>query len=91
MLKVLLIILLVIICLFLLSLIIYFFNLDMKLAAAMIPIMNKIYDRGKVKRKKKADQAVGKAEMRRKAAEKESAGKVNEANMVKNDSGAESV
>lgn len=54
MLKILLIILIVLICLFLLSLIIYFFNLDMKLAAAMIPIMNKIYDRGKAKRDKKA-------------------------------------
>ena len=62
MLKVLLMILLVIVCLFLLSLIIYFFNLDMKLAAAMIPIMNKIYDRGKIKRKKKADEAAKKAE-----------------------------
>ena len=61
MLKVLLIILIVLVCLFLLSLIIYFFNLDMKLAAAMIPIMNKIYDRGKIKRKKKADKAVEKA------------------------------
>lgn len=61
MVKVLLIILLVIICLFLLSLMIYFFNLDMKLAAAMIPIMNKIYDKGKIKRKKKADTAAGKA------------------------------
>lgn len=62
MLKVLLIILIVLVCLFLLSLIIYFFNLDMKLAAAMIPIMNKIYDRGKIKRKKKADEAAKKAE-----------------------------
>lgn len=53
MLKILLIIPIVLICLFLLSLIIYFFNLDMKLAAAMIPIMNKIYDRGKTKREKK--------------------------------------
>lgn len=57
MLKVLLIILIVFICLFLLSLIIYFFNLDMKLAAAMIPIMNKIYDRGKAKREKKKNEA----------------------------------
>lgn len=62
MLKVLLILLIVIVCLFLLSLIIYFFNLDMKLAAAMIPIMNKIYDRGKAKREKKAAKAQKSAE-----------------------------
>ncbi|MCH5262936.1 MAG: hypothetical protein J1F42_08485 [Lachnospiraceae bacterium] len=54
MLKVLLIVLIVFACLFLLSLVVYFFNLDMKLAAAMIPVMNKIYDRGKAKREKKA-------------------------------------
>ena len=54
MLKILLIILVVFACLFLLSLIVYFFNLDMKLAAAMIPVMNKIYDRGKAKRDRKA-------------------------------------
>ena len=53
MLKVLLIILIVFACLFLLSLIVYFFNLDMKLAAAMIPVMNKIYDKGKAKREKR--------------------------------------
>lgn len=61
MLKGLLIILIVLVCLFLLSLIIYFFNLDMKLAAAMIPVMNRIYDRGRAKRKKNADKAAGKA------------------------------
>ena len=61
MLKVLLIILIVFVCLFLLSLVIYFFNLDMKLAAAMIPVMNKIYDRGKAKRQRKAGKTVGKA------------------------------
>ena len=55
MLKVLLIILIVFVCLFLLSLVIYFFNLDMKLAAAMIPVMNKIYDRGKAKRQRKSE------------------------------------
>lgn len=76
MLKVLLIILIVLICLFLLSLIIYFFNLDMKLAAAMIPIMNKIYDTGRAKRKKNADKAAGKA---------------NRTNMDNNGSEAESV
>lgn len=54
MLKILLIIVIVLFCLFLLSLVIYFFNLDMKLAAAMIPIMNKIYDRGKATQEKKA-------------------------------------
>ena len=54
MLQVLLIIAVVLVCLFVLSLVVYFFNLDMKLAAAMIPVMNKIYDRGKAKREKKA-------------------------------------
>ena len=58
MIKVLLIILAVFVCLFLLSFVVYFFNLDMKLAAAMIPVMNKIYDRGKAKREKKAGKAV---------------------------------
>ena len=59
MLKVLLIILVVFVCLFLLSLIVYFFNLDMNLAAAMIPVMNKIYDRGKAKRQKKGPKIAG--------------------------------
>ena len=54
MIKILLIILAVIVGLFVLTLVVYFFNLDMKLAAAMIPVMNKIYDRGKAKREKKA-------------------------------------
>lgn len=54
MLQVLLIIAVVLVCLFVLSFVVYFFNLDMKLAAAMIPVMNKIYDRGKAKREKKA-------------------------------------
>ena len=54
MLKILLIVAAVFIGLFLLSLVIYFFNLDMKLASAMIPVMNKIYDRGKAKREKRA-------------------------------------
>lgn len=61
MIKALLIILVVLVCLFLLSFIVYFFNLDMKLAAAMIPVMNKIYDRGKAKREKKAGKAVTQA------------------------------
>lgn len=51
MLKVLLIILLVFIALFLLSLVIYFFNLDMKLMAKIGPILNKHYD--KIKRDKR--------------------------------------
>lgn len=46
-LKIALIVFLVIVALFLLSLIIYFRNLDMKLAAKMIPLMNKIYDKRK--------------------------------------------
>ncbi len=54
MLKILLIIAAVAAALFLLSLAVYFLNLDMKLAAAMIPVMNKIYDRGRAKREKKA-------------------------------------
>ena len=47
-LKVLLIIAIVFVALFVLSLIVYFFNLDMKLTAAMEPILFKFYD--KVKR-----------------------------------------
>ena len=70
MIKVLLIVAIVFACLFLLSLMIYFFNLDMKLASAMIPVMNKIYDRGKAKRERRADRAV-----KTEAAGKESAGK----------------
>lgn len=62
MIKVLLIILVVFVCLFLLSIVVYFFNLDMKLAAAMIPVMNKIYDRGKAKREKKAGKAAAQAD-----------------------------
>ena len=54
MLRVLLIVAVVLVGLFVLSLVVYFFNLDMKFAAAMIPVMNKIYDRGKAKRQKKA-------------------------------------
>lgn len=50
-LKIGLIILPVILGLFILSLFIYFFNLDMKLAAKLIPFMNKHYD--KIKRKRK--------------------------------------
>ena len=49
-LKILLIIACVIAALFILSLVIYFFNLDMKLAAKLIPVMNRHYD--KIKRKR---------------------------------------
>ena len=47
MLKVLGIIALVFVALFLLTLVIYFFNLDMKLACKMQPLLNKWYDRRK--------------------------------------------
>ena len=57
MIKVLVIILIVFAVLFLLSLVVYLCNLDMKLAAEMIPVMEKIYDRGKAKREKKAKKA----------------------------------
>ena len=52
-LKIILIILAVIFVLVLLSLVIYFFNLDMKFAAAMTPVMNKYYDWRKRKKEKK--------------------------------------
>lgn len=90
MVKVLLIILIVLICLFLLSLIIYFFNLDMKLAAAMIPIMNKIYDRGKAKREKKAAKAQKSTGTVRKETGKESNAEMNGDKMNKDGSEAES-
>ncbi|MBO5283765.1 MAG: hypothetical protein J6B43_11705 [Lachnospiraceae bacterium] len=51
-LKLILILLGIFLALFLLTLIIYFFNLDMKLAAAMTPVMHKYYDWQKRKRKK---------------------------------------
>ncbi len=41
------IIAIVLVVLFLLSLIIYFFNLDMKMAAKFQPLLNKWYDRHK--------------------------------------------
>ena len=53
-----LVILAVLSALFLLSLAIYFFNLDMKFAAAMTPVMNKYYDWQK--RKKEAKQKMNK-------------------------------
>ena len=51
MLKVLAIIAIVIIALFLLSIIVYFFNLDMKLTSAIQPLLQKHYD--KIKRDRK--------------------------------------
>ena len=50
MVKILLILLAIAAALFVLTLLVYFLNLDMKLAAAMIPLMNRIYDRGDAKR-----------------------------------------
>lgn len=55
--KVLLIIFGILAALFLLSLIIYFFNLDMKLAATMTPLMNRLYDRKDARRKQRAESA----------------------------------
>lgn len=51
MLKVLLIIAIVFVVLFVLSLIVYFFNLDMKLTSAIQPLLQKHYD--KIKRDRK--------------------------------------
>lgn len=50
--------------LFLLSLVIYYFNLDMKLAMKMMPVMHKIYDAGNAERARKAQKSKdgGKAE-----------------------------
>ncbi len=50
--KIILIIAAVFVLLFLLSIVIYFFNLDMKLAALMTPVMNRYYDYRRRKRKK---------------------------------------
>ena len=50
-LKVLLIIAIVILCLFVLSFVVYFFNLDMKMMAAVQPLLLKLYDKRKRKRK----------------------------------------
>lgn len=46
-LKILFIVAIVLIVLFVLSLVIYFFNLDMKMASKLIPFMNWHYDRVK--------------------------------------------
>jgi len=53
--KILLILAIIFVVLFLLSLIIYFFNLDMKFAAKMTPVMMKYYDWKKKKRTKNSD------------------------------------
>ena len=50
-LKVLLIIAIIFVALFVLSLIVYFFNLDMKLTSALEPLLAKHYD--KIKRNRK--------------------------------------
>ncbi|MDD3220202.1 MAG: hypothetical protein PHC41_10095 [Lachnospiraceae bacterium] len=55
-LKIVLIVACVFVALFMLSLVIYFFNLDMKAASKMLPLMEKIYDRGKAKRDAKSRQ-----------------------------------
>lgn len=49
-LHILLIVAIVIVCLFLLTFVVYFFNLDMKMTAALQPLFEKHYD--KVKRDK---------------------------------------
>jgi flagellar basal body-associated protein FliL len=51
-LKILLIVLIVFAVLFILSLLIYFFNLDMKVATAVMPVLEKFYDRQEKKREK---------------------------------------
>lgn len=50
-LKVLLIIAIVLVCLWVLSMIVYMFNLDMKLTSALEPLLEKHYD--KIKRERK--------------------------------------
>lgn len=50
-LKVLIILAIILVCLFLLSMVVYFFNLDMKLTAALQPLIAKFYDRVKRERK----------------------------------------
>lgn len=53
MLKIIGIILIIFICLFLLTLVIYFFNLDMKMAACLIKPLTAWYDFSKRRRDKK--------------------------------------
>jgi hypothetical protein len=50
-LKVLLILAIIFVVLFVLSLIVYFFNLDMKLTSALQPLLMKVYDKRKRDRK----------------------------------------
>lgn len=50
-LKVLLIIAIIFVCLFVLSYVVYFFNLDMKLTSALEPLLAKGYDKRERKRK----------------------------------------
>jgi hypothetical protein len=45
------IVLAVVLALFILSFLVYFFNLDMKLMAALEPYLNKIYDKRKRERR----------------------------------------
>jgi hypothetical protein len=49
--KILLIVILVALALFVLSFVIYFFNLDMKLMAAVEPVLDKLYDKRKRQRR----------------------------------------
>lgn len=49
------IIVIILVCLFLLTLPIYFFNLDMKFAASLLPVLNWWHDKAKVRRDKKAE------------------------------------
>jgi len=49
--KLILILLAVVVGLFILSFVVYFFNLDMKMMAAVEPMLNKMYDRRKRDRK----------------------------------------
>ena len=51
--KIAIILMAVILGFFLLTMIIYFFNLDMKLASKLIPVMKKYYDHSKKKRLEK--------------------------------------
>lgn len=51
-LKILIIILIIVFAFFLITFGIYMFNLDMKMAAALTPVMNKIYDMKKKSKKK---------------------------------------
>lgn len=50
-LRILLILAIVVVALFVLTFTVYFFNLDMKLMAAVEPMLDKIYDRRKRERK----------------------------------------